>query len=167
MAGAGALANSGVHPIDLLRFLVGSEIEEVRALTDEKPPEYPVDDMVYTILKFQNGMHGVVISGILVPRSDNDVVLYGSKAKITCKGTVGVRLEGEFLLESDCLDTRMVFSVDDPISALYTPVIEAFNKCIEENTEPEISGYDGLEMVRIMNAILESSRQGRAIKITR
>jgi len=167
MAGAGALVNSGVHPIDLLRFLVRSEIEEVRALTDEKLPKYPVDDMVYVIMEFENGMRAVVISGILVPRSDNDVVLYGSKAKITCKGTVGVRLQGEFLLEGNSLNTRMVFSTDDPMSALYTPVVEAFNKCIDENTEPEISGYDGLKMVRIVDAILESSRQDRTIKITR
>jgi len=167
MAGAGALVNNGVHPLDLLRFLVGSEVEEVRALTDEKPPKYPVDDMVYVIMEFQNGMHGVVISGILVPRSDNDVVLYGSKAKITCKGTVGVRLQGEFLLESDSLNIRIIYSTSDPIIDLYIRTVEAFNKCIQENTEPEVSGYDGLEMVRIVDAILESSHQDRTIKIVR
>ena len=167
IAGAGALVNAGVHPIDLLRFLLGSEIEEVRALTDEEAPHRPVDDMVYIIIKFENDMYGVVIAGILVPRSDNDVVLYGNKAKITCKGTVGVRLEGEFLLESESLNTRMTFPTDDPMPALYARVVEAFGKCIEENTEPEVSGYNGLEMVRITNAILESSRQGKGFKIVR
>jgi len=165
MAGSGALGGAGVHPIDLLRFLLASEVEEVRALTDEEPPRYPIDDMVYVILRFENRVDAVVISGILVPRSDNDVVLYGSEAKITCKGTIGMSLEGELLVEGESLDMKMNFPTAEPVPALYISVIEAFNKCIAENTEPNISGYDGLQMVKVADAILQSSRQGKAIKI--
>ncbi|MBM4433193.1 MAG: Gfo/Idh/MocA family oxidoreductase [Chloroflexi bacterium] len=167
MAGSGALAATGLHAIDILRFLLNSEIDEVRALVDEGPPGYHVDNMIYVILRFANRVDAVVISGMLVPRSDNDVILYGSEAKITCKQTLGVLLEGRLLLEGNSLPAEMTFPTDNPATALYTSAVEAFNKCIEENTEPVSSGYDGLEMVRIANAILESGHQGEAIKIMR
>jgi UDP-N-acetylglucosamine 3-dehydrogenase len=163
-AGAGALMGQGLHPIDLLRFLLNSEVREVRALTDEAPPRRPVDEMDYIILTFENETHGVVISGALAPRPDNDAVLYGDKAKITCKGTVGMWLRGELLVESDAFNTRTTFPVMDS-PELYIRVVDDFNRCILENSKPEISGENGLQMVRIANAVLESSRQGRAVRI--
>ncbi len=166
IAGAGALMGQGLHPIDLLRFLLNSEVREVRALTDEAPPLRPVDDMNYIILTFDNEAHGVVISGILAPRPDNDAVLYGEKAKITCKGTVGMWLRGDLVVEGDAFNMRMTFPSNDS-PELYIRVVEDFNRCILENTKPMISGENGLQMVRITNAVLESSRQGRAVRIER
>ncbi len=165
MAGAGALVGTALHPIDLLRFLLDNEVNEVQALCVTQTPYHTVDEMVYAILKFQNGVHGVVISGLLAPRSDDDVVLYGDTAKITCKGTVGMPLRGELLVEGDSINMRVTFPTNDPIPGNYIRVVEAFNKCIEENTELDISGFNGLQMVRITNAILESSRKGRTVKI--
>ncbi len=148
-----------VHPIDLLRFLLDSEIEEVRAFTDEEPPKYPVDDMVYVICRFENGVVATVFSGLLAPRSENDTVVYGSKAKITCKDY------GELLIEGDTFNTNMNFKIDNPVISSVTQNIEGFNKSIEDDTEPPMSSYNGLQMVKIANAILESSRKGKAVKI--
>ena len=163
MGGGGALMGTGLHPIDLLRFLLDSEVEEVRALCD--PATNTIDEMVYVILKLQNGVHGTIISGFIAPRSDDDVVLYGNQAKVTCKGTVGMPLRGELLVEGDSINLRMAFPTNDPLPGNYIRVIEAFNRCIEENTESDISGYNGLQMVRIANAILESNRKGKAVKV--
>ena len=166
IAGAGGLMGQGLHPIDLLRFLMKSEVEEVRALTDEAPPSRPVDEMDYMIFTFENGAHGVVISGMLAPRPDNNAILYGSRAKITCKGTVGMWPQGELIVEGDNLNMNMTFPVEDPAGPdLYIRVVEDFNRCIEEDSEPNISGYNGLQMVKITNAVLESSRQGKAVRI--
>ncbi|MFC1893345.1 Gfo/Idh/MocA family protein [Chloroflexota bacterium] len=166
IAGAGSLMGLGVHCIDLLRYLLDSEVTEVRAMTDEEPPQRPVDEMVYAMLKFENGAYGTMISGIRAPHSDNDVVLYGSKANVTCKGTVGKPMGnlGELLVDNDSLSVKMTFPTDE-LSLAQIRTVEAFNKWIEDNTEPHISGYNGLQMVRVTNAIIESSRQGKAVKI--
>jgi len=169
MAGAGALYGTGVHPIDLLRFILDSEIEEVLALTDEEPPKYPVDNMVYVIIKFTNGSCGTIIAGMIAPRSDNDLVFYGSKAKITCKGTLGRSPQGDLgqlLVNGDSVNVTMTFPIDNPSTFRMVQVIEDFNNWVEGGTEPLISGYNGLQMVRISNAILESSRKGKAVRIT-
>jgi len=162
MAGAGALVGTGVHPIDLLRFLLDSEVEEVRALCE---PQGSADRQCYIILEFKNGARGVVITGILAPRSDNDAVLYGTKAKVTCKGTVGMPMQGELLVEGESINTRMTFPSDDLVPGCYVRVIEAFNRWITDDIEPKIPGRNGLQMVKIVNAILESSREGKAVRI--
>ncbi len=167
MSGAGALMGQGLHCVDLLRYIMDTEVTEVRTLLDDDPPRRPVDDMFYAILKFKNGAQGTVIAGIVPPRSDNDAVLYGSKAKVTCKGTVGrpVGSLGELLVDGDSLSVKMAFPTDEPLYYRNVRAIEGFNKWIEADIEPYITGYNGMQMVGIANAIIESSRQGRAIKI--
>ncbi len=85
---------------------------------------------------------------------------------ITCKGTVGMPLQGELLMEGDAIDLKMAFPTNDPVPGNYIRIVEAFNRYIEGNTEFDSSGYNGLQMVRITSAILESSRQGKIIKVS-
>jgi predicted dehydrogenase len=159
-----------LHAIDILRFILNSEVVEVRALTDEAPPEYPVDDMAYVILRFDNGACGTTVCGMLAPRSENDAVLYGSKAKLTCKGTLGAPLLGtlgELLVDGDAFNMRMTYPTqEDPaIYRLIREINEFNNYIIEDGREPVISGLNGLQMVKIGMGILESSRYGRSIQI--
>ena len=165
VTGAGALVGTGLHPIDLLRFLLDSEIKKVRSLVINKTKYHQVDEMVYLILEFENGVDATVISGILAPRSDNDAVLYGSDAKITCKDTIGYarELESKLLVEGDSINIHKDFQYD--MIGLCVQDIEDFNKCIKEDTQPNLgmSGQNGLQMVKITNAILKSSKEDRAI----
>jgi len=167
VTGSGALVGTGIHPIDLLRFLLDSEIKKVRSLVVNKTEYHQVDEMVYLILEFENGVDATVISGILAPRSDNDAVLYGSNAKIICKDTIGYarELEGKLLIEGDSINIHKGFQFD--MMGVCVRIIEDFSKCIQENTQPDfgISGQNGLQMVKITNAILRSNNENRAIEI--
>jgi 1,5-anhydro-D-fructose reductase (1,5-anhydro-D-mannitol-forming) len=166
MAGSGAIVAQAVHPVDLLRFLIGAEVVEVEAMTDEAPPERPVEEMVYSLLRFGNGVHANVVSGTLVPRYDNDILFYGSNAKITCKGTLGVPLngrDGELTLESDAhAETKhyATSSVADKMKDL----IEDYTSHITRNTPFGLTGENGLQMVRIAVAMQEASRTRKAVR---
>ncbi len=167
MTGSGAIVAQAVHPIDLLRFLLDSEVEEVQAMTDEAPPERPVDEMVYSVLKFRNGVHATVVAGTLAPRYDNDVLLYGAKAKVTCKGTLGVPLKdrtGELTVESDSVEMKMTFPLNSAQDKMVR-LVEDFNKSVMQDTELGVSGYNGLQMIRIATALQQSSRQRKAVAI--
>ena len=76
-------------------------------------------------------------------------------------------LRGELIVEGDSINMRATYPADDPIPGMYIRAVEAFNKSIIENTEPPSSGYDGIEMVRVVDAILASGRTGRAVRIKR
>ncbi len=165
--GGGSLYGAGLHCLDLLRFLIGKEVEEVVAVTDVGQLDRVVDETVLTILSFGNGTYGYAASGLHIPRSHNDLIVYGTKARITGTGTVGMQLVGEIRVDSDGLISRSEFPVADSICGSYIRGVEAFNAAIEQDTEPDASGLDGLEMVRVAQAVLESSRTGRAVRISR
>jgi len=165
MAGAGALVGQGIHAIDLLRYLMDTEVTEVFSMTNAEPSRRTLEEMACVMIKFANGTYGTMLCGIVVPRSDNDAVLYGDKAKITCKGTVGMALEGELRVEGESINLAMSFPADDPGSMNYVREREDFNRWIAGSSEPDITGQNGLQMVRVINAIVESSQQGRAVKI--
>ena len=164
-AGGGILMGAGLHAIDLLRFLVGKEVEEVLAATDEGQPNRPVEEIALSTLKLRDGPYCTAASGRHIPRAYNDFVVYGTAARITGVGTVGTQLKGELRIDGDSLISKMEFPSDVPIYGCYRLQVEAFNRCIEEDCEPNASGVDGLEMVRIAEAVLESGRQHRAVTI--
>jgi predicted dehydrogenase len=168
MGGSGSIVGQAVHPVDLARFLLDSEVTEVRCVTDEHPPERPVDEMTFTLLTFRNGAHGIVSSGALLPYSDNDVVVYGSRAKIFCKGTLGTPKPGkprEVFVEGAAAGIAVRCPADDTAQGRTARLIEDFNRSIRENTDTIIPGHNGLQMVRIATAMQESSRHGKAVKL--
>lgn len=168
ISGAGALYATGLHPTDLLRFVLNSEIEEIRALTDANPPQSPLETMIYAILTFQNGTRGVILTGALAPRSETSLILYGSKAKITLKDTIwGLQKDdmGELMVDGDSVNLKMTFPTDSPLSCRMMGEIEAFQSWIAGGAEPQISWRNGLQMVKVANAILQSSREGKAVKV--
>lgn len=168
LGGSGSIVGQAVHPVDLMRFILDDEVVELRCVTDEHPPERPVDEMTFTILTFRNGAHATIASGALVPNSDNDVAVYGSKAKILCKGTLGTPKPGkpqEIIIEGDAAGIKVDCPASDTAITRTTRLIEDFNKSIRENTDPvTISAQNGVQMVRLANAMLESSRTGKSIR---
>ena len=168
LGGSGSIVGQAVHPVDLLRVILDSEVESVCCVTDENPPARPVDEMTFTILTFKNGCHGVVSSGALVPHSDNDVVIHGSKARVFCKGTLGTPKPGkpqEASIEGDVAGLSVRCPADDTAQSRTARLIEDFNRHIPHGSETAVSAQNGLQMVRIANAMLESSRLGKTIRL--
>lgn len=167
MTGLGAIVAQGVHPIDLLRFILDSEVDEVQAMTDKKSPKKSLDEMVYCLLKFKNGVYATLVSGWYVSNYDNDLRLYGSKSKIVCTGTLGIPRPGqigEMILQNDSCQNKINYPVITQNNKMCR-LVEEFNKHIIKNTKFDTNGYNGLQMIKIANAISESAQKGKRIKL--
>lgn len=167
LAGSGSIVAQAVHSVDLLRYLTDSEIVEVRCITDEDPPSRPFEEATVSIFKFADGALGHVASGAVVPRSDNDAVLYGSSGKIACLGTLGGGQGGrvpELVIASGAAEERIPFAHDTSISNT-TRLIDAFNRSLTQGEATHMSAQNGLQMIRVASAMLESSRHGRAVRV--
>src|SRR5262249_15701381 len=78
------LVYSGCHFVDLLRWLLEDEVEEVSGMANNIAfPEYPESDLNVILLRFKSGVIGKVVVAFGAGRpQDHSVRLYGSEKSI-------------------------------------------------------------------------------------
>ncbi len=168
MGGAAALMGMGVHVVDVLRFLIGQEIVAVSAFAVDYRPELPLETFAQVLLEFDGGAQGHLSYGGRFPLSKNDIVLYGSKARIVAEGVVDVRTGGSLHVSvpdgpaGSRTETHQPVLVDN-----YQREIEAFSAAIETDEPFRASGVDGLRSVEVQTAIIESQRTGKRVSVVR
>jgi UDP-N-acetylglucosamine 3-dehydrogenase len=161
-AGAGGFLDIGIHAVDALRWLAGSEVRRVYAhagaMLDE---ELAVDDLGTMTVEFENGVVGALSAGWANPDS------YPT--------WLDVRFE--------ILTTECAFLVDSPYhdywcfgatraEKLYwwrrdvDGLVDEFARAILEDREPAISGDDARAALAITLAAYESARTGQVISGT-
>ena len=72
-------------------------------------------------------------------------------------------MHGTLEVVSETVHTTVAYP-EDPL-ALYTRQVEAFNRAIQHDEEPSASGRDGLHVVQVTRAMIESASTGRTVKI--
>ncbi|MCG2789841.1 MAG: Gfo/Idh/MocA family oxidoreductase [Actinomycetia bacterium] len=85
VAGGAALIDTGAHAIDLLTWLVGSEVKKVTGVAKRlaMPESYTkCDDTVWVLLEFKNGSFGCVSCNRFSPVSSQVTELYGTEGTI-------------------------------------------------------------------------------------
>lgn len=78
------LVYSGCHFVDLLRWLIDDEVEEVMGMANHLAfPEYPESDLNVVLLRFKSGVIGKVVVAFGAGRpQDHSVRVYGSEMSI-------------------------------------------------------------------------------------
>ena len=165
IGGASILMGTGVHVIDLLQFLTGREIVEVATLTDGQRERRPLEGAAAVALRLSDGTIGTICVGRRLNRTENDVMIYGSEGRIGLRGTVWEALTGAL----DVIAPGHMLNEDygeDPL-ALYRLELDAFEGAIERGEEFHPSGEDGLSVVQVTSAVVESARTGRSVTVDR
>jgi predicted dehydrogenase len=165
----GPLAEVNSHDIDSLRWLTGSEFEEVYAIAGnyrcpDAAAAFPdfYDNVVLTA-RFANGMQGM-IGGAQGVRYGYDArcELLGEKGLITV-GSAGTATTG--LYTQDGGPTRIERSWMNLFAAAYEAEDRDFVRAIEEDRAPRATGRDGLEAVRVVNAGNRSIAERRPVRM--
>lgn len=85
----GALMNQCIHNIDLLRWMMGDEIDEVCAYTDNLNHDYiEAEDLGMAIVKFKNGSYGIIegTTNIYPKNLEETLYLFGKKGTVKAGG---------------------------------------------------------------------------------
>lgn len=85
----GVLMNQCIHNIDLLRWMMGDEIEEVIAYTDRLNHNYiEAEDLGLALVKFKNGAYGVIegTSNVYPANLEETLYLFGEKGTVKAGG---------------------------------------------------------------------------------
>ncbi len=164
LIGAGAFMATGVHCVDLLRFVLGREAIEVSATTDATP-DRALEEMVALTLRFDDGSIGRVLTGRRTPDyAHSDMQVYGSLGSGGVLGSLDTIQTGALEVRTDALTEDASYENDGIV--LYTRQVDAFNEAVAAGTEPFATGLDGLRTAEITVAMLESARTGRRIDLT-
>lgn len=167
----GALMNQCIHNIDLLRWMMGDEIDCVMGMTDRLKHDYiEAEDLGIAIIKFKNGAYGIVegTTNVYPSNLEETLYLFGEKGTVKAGGSsVNIIEEWRF---SDMLDdpdeVKAQFHENPPNvygyghTPLYRDVIEA----IEENRQPYVDARAGKRALELVLGIYLSAATGQAVK---
>ena len=168
----GALMNQCIHNIDLLRWMMGDEVETVMGMTDRLNHDYiEAEDLGIAIIKFKNGSYGIIegTTDVYPKNLEETLYLFGQKGTVKAGGISVNRIE-EWNF-SDMLDdpdeVKAKFHENPPNvygyghAPLYADVIEA----IQNHREPYITAEDGRRALELVLAIYKSAKEGKAVKL--
>lgn len=168
----GCLMNQCIHNADLLRWMMGDEIEEVMAYTDNLNHDYiQAEDLGLAIIKFKNGAYGLFEGTVNVfPKNlEETLYIFGSEGTVKAGGkSVNMIESWEFKNDDEDAERIMMENSEKPDSVygfghnpLYADVIQAINT----HTKPLVDAEAGMRALELVLAIYESAATGKAVKL--
>lgn len=152
--GGGVLLTGGVHAIDRLTWLMGTEATSVSGQVTMRFHEQRADDVGVLFIRYQGGATGVVFSiGYAngAPRHDTEIVCTNGILRVDSVGGVWIGQDEEM---------RHVPDSGSPtwMNAALVDQWRAFQRTVESGAPPAVSGEFGLHIMKILFAAEESTR---------
>ncbi len=167
----GALMNQCIHGIDLLRWMMGNEVEEVYGVTRQQFHHYlEAEDIGMAVVKFKNGAIGTIegTTNVYPQNLEETLYLFGENGtvKIGGKSTNNIDV-WNFSDESDAdqknkgLQEQTSNVYGNGHTSLYKDVIDA----IENDRMPYVDAYAGRNALEMILAIYKSQKTGMPVKL--
>jgi predicted dehydrogenase len=162
--GGGTLYDIGVYCINAARSLFRAEPKEVMAISVNSGSKAldEIDESTGALLRFDGGR----VAAFVTSFNSSDV---GSYRIVGTKGQIRVDPAYEYAeglayeLTVNGKTTRKRIARRDQFAA----ELLHFSDCVLENREPESSGEEGMQDVRIVQALYESAETGKAVALGR
>jgi predicted dehydrogenase len=160
--GGGSLYDIGVYCINAARYLFRAEPRQVSAISvnDGGARLAEIDESTGALLRFE----GERVAAFVTSFNATDVASYrivGSKGHVRVEPAYEYAEGLEYELTIDGKTTRKRIGKRDQ----FAPQLLYFSDCILNNREPEPSGEEGMQDVRIVQALYRSAKTGRAVAI--
>lgn len=168
----GALMNQCIHNIDLLRWMMGDEVEEVVGMTDKlNHPYIDCEDLGIALVKFKNGSYGIIegTTDIYPKNLEETLYIFGKKGTVKAGGASVNKIEVWKFADGLDEEEKIIdeFHEDPPNiygfghTRLYADMIDA----ITNNREPFVNGEAGKRALELVLAIYKSAAEGKPVKL--
>lgn len=168
----GALMNQSIHGLDLLRWLMGDEIEELFAYTARQfHPYLECEDVGLAVLKFKSGAIGTVegTTNVYPANLEETIYLFGQNgtAKVGGKSanTIEVWQFADQKPEDDGLKNGLQEEVANVYGNGHTALYEDVIKAIDDDRPPYIDAAAGRRALELVLAIYKSAAEGKPVKL--
>ncbi len=163
-----AVAELGTHRMDLMRYLLGTEAKRafgcLVTLDADKPDAALVsgEDNAFGLVEYENGVYGLMaFSRTSYGKSDRTTWIYGTQGVLTIYG----EQDALWLERRDGSVQVFDFPMEEQKKLEITPIHRLFCDCVEQDTEPAISGEDGLAAMRLVDAFRKSQETGSWVRV--
>ncbi len=167
----GALMNQCIHGIDLLRWMMGEEIDEVYGVTRQQFHHYlEAEDIGMAVVKFKNGAVATIegTTNVYPKNLEETLYLFGENGtvKLGGKSTNNIDVwdfadEGEEDQKNKGLQEATSNVYGNGHTSLYADMIDA----IQNNRRPYVDAYAGKNALELVLAIYKSQKEGRPVKL--
>ena len=166
----GALMNQCIHGIDLLRWMMGNEIEEVYGQTRRQFHDYlEAEDVGMAVIKFKNGAIATVegTTNVYPQNLEETLYVFGEKGTVKLGGKSTNNIDvWEFADQADG-DTRNK-GLEEATSNVYgnghTSLFADMIDAVKNEREPYVDAQAGRNALELVLAIYKSQKTGRPVK---
>lgn len=167
----GCLMNQCIHGIDLLRWMMGDEVEEVYGVTKQQFHDYlECEDIGMAVVKFKNGAVGTIegTTNVYPKNLEETLYLFGETGTVKLGGTSTNNIDvWDFADESEAdgknkglqEETSNVYG--NGHTSLFADMIEA----IEQDRRPYVDAVAGRNALEMILAIYQSAAKGVPVKL--
>lgn len=166
----GALMNQCIHGIDLLRWMMGDEVEEVYGQTRQQFHDYlEAEDVGMAVIKFKNGAVATIEGTTNVyPRNlEETLYLFGENGTVKLGGTSTNNIDvWQFANETEAdhknkgLEEATSNVYGNGHTSLYADVIDA----VKNDRRPYVDAVAGRNALELVLAIYKSQKDGKPVK---
>ena len=164
----GIFRDMTVHDLDMARWLLGEEIENVLAcasvLVDPEIGELGDYDSANVILATASGKQCIITNSRRASYGyDQRIEVHGSGGSVSARNHNEARIaiaDRRGFTEPPLLDFFM-----SRYAAAYAAELEAFAVSVQSGLKPPVTGYDGLQALLLAEAAVRSVAEGRKVGV--
>lgn len=167
----GCLMNQCIHGIDLLRWMLGDEIDSVYGVTAQQYHDYlECEDIGMAVLHFKNGAIGTVEGTVNVYPKNLEETLYvfGEKGTVKLGGTSTNNIDVWDFADEDAADAANK-GLQEATSNVYgnghTALFADMIGAIEHDRKPYVDALAGRNALEVVLAIYQSAATGQAVRL--
>ena len=168
----GVLMNQSIHGIDLLRWMLGDDIEEVFAYTAKQFHHYiECEDVGLAVVKFKNGALGTIegTTNVFQKNLEETLYVFGEKGTVKAGGKSVNNLEVWQFSDSQPGDEELESGLFEQVSNVYgnghISLYKDMITSIESGKQPYVDAEAGKRALELVLAIYKSAAEGRPVKL--
>lgn len=167
----GCLMNQCIHGVDLLRWMMGGEVEEVYGVTKRRFHDYlQCEDIGMAVVKFKNGAVGTIegTTNVYPKNLEETLYLFGETGTVKLGGTSTNNIdvwdfadEGEEDSKNKGLQEATSNVYGNGHTSLFADVIDA----IQHDRKPYVDAVAGRNALEMILAIYQSAATGKPVRL--
>lgn len=171
MDGGGSLMNQAVHTVDLMQWMMNSDVESVTSQMAIYNHKIETEDFTASLIKFKSGAVATFISTTCAyPGISTDIKVYGTEGSMEAdqdelklwKFKNADENEEKEMLEKYA-GNGAAAALDPTLCTGHVYVVEDMINAVLEDRDPSIVPMEAIKSVRIVNAVYESAKTGKTI----